>query len=83
MIYSISTAKLKLLCGDECERVVKLLLEDCRLADTLQTLNFTISNPFFAAIMQLNCSDPVTYLIPSVPVDNTSCLSLAELLNIG
>ena len=70
-------------CDGECERIVQTVLGRCQLEDISMTLNITVTNPFFASMMQFNCSDPVTYLIPSVPVDHASCFSAADILNLS
>ena len=70
-------------CDGECERIVQTVFERCQLEDISMTLNFTATNPFFNTMMQFNCSDPATYLIPSVPVDHASCFSAADLLNLS
>ena len=70
-------------CDGECERIVQIILGRCQLEDILKTSNFTVINSFLATMVQFNCSDPVTYLIPSVPVDNSSCFSAADLLNLS
>ena len=70
-------------CDGECERIVQTVLGRCQLEDISMTLNFTTTNHVFTTMMQFNCSDPVTYLIPSVPVDHASCFSAADLLNLS
>ena len=58
----------------------QVFLVDCRIAEILGTLNIATMSPFIENQLKVNCSDPQTYLIPTVPVDNSSCLSAASLL---
>ena len=70
-------------CDGECERIVQTVLGRCQLEDILKTSNFTETKSFLATMMQFNCSDPATYLISSVPVDHSSCFSVADLLHLS
>ena len=65
-------------CDGECELAERVLLEDCHILDVLNTPEI---NDFLNKTLRVNCSDPTTYLIPTVPVDNSSCLSTAFLLD--
>ena len=68
-------------CEGECELVMRLFLEDCHIAETLEILNIPETDIFLDRILLINCSDPETYLIQTVPVDNSSCLSTNFLLD--
>ena len=68
-------------CEGECELVMQVFLEDCHIAETLETLNIPERQIFLDRILLFNCSDPETYLMQTVPVDNSSCLSTAFLLD--
>ena len=71
-------------CDGECERIVQTVLGRCQLEDIFKTSNFTVTmNTFLATMLQFNCSDPVTYLVPSVPVDHSSCFSVADLFHFS
>ena len=68
------------LCDDQCPEIA-LFIEQCNLKDIVsQSVNLSTNDLFLATIQQFNCSDPLSYLIPGVPVDNTTCLSIVELL---
>jgi hypothetical protein len=71
------------LCEGECEVIARVFLEGCSIAEILETLNITeMSYTFLNRQQQVDCSDSDTYLIPTVPVDNSSCLSVTHLLSI-
>ncbi|CAI8029750.1 Hepatocyte growth factor receptor [Geodia barretti] len=71
------------LCEGECEAIARVFLEGCSIAEILETLNTTeMSYTFLNRQQQVDCSDSDTYLIPTIPVDNSSCLSATHLLSI-
>ena len=69
------------LCRGECENILKIFQENCRLIEKLGNINFTVQNSFLETLLNVNCSDTDSYLIPSVPIDNTTCFSAPDLLS--
>ena len=68
------------LCEGQCERIDQILEEECGIHELLASQNITTINPFISAFVMYNCSDPSSYQIAGVPVDNTSCLTMTDLL---
>ena len=63
-------------CEGHCESMLQTLTDRCHLQELMQMKNITEKNPLFHALKTLNCSDSSTYLIPTVLVENTTCMDL-------
>ena len=57
--------------------MLQTLRDRCHLLELMQVKNITENNTaLFNALKTLNCSDTSNYLIPTVQVENTTCMDL-------
>ena len=63
-----------ILCEEDCQDII-FLKEQCNLENVIMTTKLSTIILLNKTIQEFNCSDPLTYLIPGVPVDNTTCSS--------
>ena len=74
----LNTGEQLVFCEGQCEMIREILQEQCHLDELLGP---TI-NPFITRGLQSNCSDPDTYLIPGVPINNKTCFTMIDIFSM-
>ena len=74
--------KQMIICDGQCPQLNRFIDEQCNLKDVLMSAHYMSNNSFLDTLLRFNCSDPQTYLVPGVPVDNTTCYDIMSLITI-
>lgn len=62
-----------LICDDQCSTITGIV-EMCQFLSNVSAP----SDPFFEYLRMFNCSDPTTYLIQGIPINDMECIPLAN-----